>query len=72
MYDRFLVLLRNGQTEYTLSFYRLIYDIDVVDILKQERTFDNGKTFIEVTIDQSTSNSTLTIEYGKVVQNFFK
>ena len=50
MYDRFLVLLRNGKTEYTLSFQRLLYDTDIVDILKQERTFDNGETFIEVAI----------------------
>ena len=50
MYDRFLVLLRNGKTEYTLSFQRLLFDTDIVDILKQERTFDNGNTFIEVTI----------------------
>lgn len=50
MYDRFLVLLRNGKTEYTLSFQRLVFDTNIVDILKQERTFDNGKTFIEVTI----------------------
>ena len=50
MYDRFLVLLRNGKTEYTLSFQRLLYDTDIVDILKQERTFDNGESFVEVAI----------------------
>ena len=50
MYDRFLVLLRNGKTEYRYTIDGLVSDSNIVEILTQERTFDNGKTFIEVTI----------------------
>lgn len=48
IYDRFLVLLKNGRTEYRYSIYDLVSDSNIVEILTQERTFDSGKTFIEV------------------------
>lgn len=47
MYDRFLVLLDNGNEVYTFSMRVLMRDCAVV-VLKHERTFDNGKTWIEV------------------------
>ena len=47
MYDRFLVLLDNGNEVYSFSMRNLICDC-VVEVLKHERTFDNGKTWIEV------------------------
>lgn len=47
MYDRLYILLDNGKYEYTTDFTRLFCD-DVVKVVKHERTFDNGQTFIEV------------------------
>ena len=48
MYDRFLVLLSDGTTRYTRNFDFLLSDM-VIDVIKQERTFDNGMTWREVT-----------------------
>lgn len=48
MYDRFLVLLDNGNKVYNFSMCELMRDC-VVEVLKHERTFDDGKTWIEVT-----------------------
>lgn len=48
MYDRFLVLLNDGTECYTKSFDFLLSDM-VIDVIKQERTFDNGMTWREVT-----------------------
>lgn len=47
MFDRFYILLNNGRHIYTTSFKRLFCD-DVIELVKHERTFDNGKTYIEV------------------------
>lgn len=47
MYDRFLVLLDNGMKCITFSMRVLMRDC-VVEVLKHERTFDNGKTWTEV------------------------
>ena len=48
MYDRFLILLDDGTQAYTTSFNVLASDI-CLEVIKHERTFDNGDTFIEVT-----------------------
>ena len=48
MYDRFLVLLNDNTLCYTKSFNFLCTDI-VEEVLKHERTFNNGKTWVEVT-----------------------
>ena len=45
MYDRFLVKNVNGSVYYTNSFNELFSD-NIVDILRHERTFDNGVTWI--------------------------
>lgn len=47
MYDRFLVLLDNGNKAYNYSMRDLMRDC-VVEVLKHERTFDNGRTWTEV------------------------
>ena len=47
MYDRFLVLLNDNIVCYTKSFNFLCSDI-VKEVLKHERTFDNGTTWKEV------------------------
>ena len=47
MYDRFLVLLNDGTTCYTKSFQFLLSDM-VINVIKQERTFDDGMTWREV------------------------
>ena len=47
MYDRFLVLLNDNTVCYTSSFNFLCTDT-VLEVIKHERTFDNGKTWKEV------------------------
>ena len=47
MYDRFLVILNDNTVCYTKSFNFLCSDI-VKEVLKHERTFDNGSTWKEV------------------------
>lgn len=47
VYDRFLIELKDGNICYTKSF-RFLGDSLVLDVLRHERTFDNGKTWVEV------------------------
>lgn len=47
MWDRFLIELKDGNVCYTTNFSFLCSGL-VIDILKQERTFDNGKTWQEI------------------------
>ena len=49
MFDRFLVKLTDGTILYTTSFDFLLSD-KVSDIIRQERTFDNGMNWKEVTM----------------------
>ena len=48
MYDRFLILLNDGNICYTRNF-DFLFENCVLDVIKQERTFDNGMTWQEVT-----------------------
>ena len=49
MFDRFLVKLIDGTKLYTTSFDFLLSD-KVLDIIRHERTFDNGMSWKEVTM----------------------
>lgn len=44
MYDRFLVEDIFGNVFYTLSF-KLLFSDEIVNIVKHERTFDDGATW---------------------------
>ena len=44
MYDRFLVEDINGKVFYTLAF-KLLFSDKIVNIVKHERTFDDGVTW---------------------------
>ena len=45
MYDRFLVKTVSGSVYYTTSFKELLED-NIVEVIKHERTFDDGATWI--------------------------
>lgn len=47
MLDRFLVLLNDGSTCYTTNF-NILCEACVIDIIRHERTFDNGITWTEL------------------------